>query len=150
MPGPPPAGGPEADASQSPNMNGPSTQAPPANPPQLGSLGPWEPSITGLIPHEEVTKLICDFLFQHVVLRNDVNAGPAGSAAGGQGAIIEVEAKLGHIMDMDRGERLHLPILTETVVNRDTPRLRTSFESNMSVVSSPQTYSVTSNHSDSS
>jgi hypothetical protein len=101
----------------------------------VGILGPWEPSITGFIPHEEVTKLLCDFLFQHVVMRNDVGAGPAGSAAAGQGAIIEIEAKLGHVMDMDRGERLNLPILTETVVNRDIPRFRTSFESSMTVVS---------------
>ncbi|KAJ5631439.1 uncharacterized protein N7484_011539 [Penicillium longicatenatum] len=99
----------------------------------VGILGPWEPSITGFIPHEEVTKLLCDFLFQHVVMRNDVGAGPAGSAAAGQGAIIEIEAKLGHVMDMDRGERLNLPILTETVVNRDIPRFRTSFESSMTV-----------------
>lgn len=130
------AGGPTgALAAPQHNMNGPATQTPPANTPQLGPLGRWEPSITGFIPHEEITKLICDFLFEHVVMRNDVNAGPAGSAAGGQGAIIEVEAKFGHIMDMERGERLHLPILTESVVNRDDPRFRTSFDSNMSIVS---------------
>ncbi|PTU24082.1 hypothetical protein P175DRAFT_0497195 [Aspergillus ochraceoroseus IBT 24754] len=98
---------------------------------QLKSLGPWEPSITGFIPHEEVTKLVCDFLFQHVVLRNDAMAGPAGSLSAGSGAIIEVEAKLGHLVDLDRGERLSLPILTESVISRDNPRFRTSFQSNM-------------------
>lgn len=101
---------------------------------QQGSLGPWEPSITGFIPFEEITKQLCDFLFQHVVMRSDVGAGAAGSAAAGQGAIIEVEAKLGHLMDMDRRERLVLPVLTEGVINRES-RLRTSFESNMTVVS---------------
>ncbi|KAL2870245.1 putative mRNA capping nucleoside-triphosphatase [Aspergillus lucknowensis] len=116
-------------------VNGP--PAPTATPshsaelPQLKSLGPWEPSITGFIPHEEVTKIVCDFLFQHVVLRNDAMAGPAGSSAVGQGAIIEVEAKLGQLIDLDRGERLHLPILSESVISRDNPRIRTSFESNM-------------------
>ncbi|KAJ5632455.1 hypothetical protein N7490_008794 [Penicillium lividum] len=135
-------------AAPPPSNNGPPTPAaPPAPTPAVvtapstnstsnkpvGILGPWEPSITGLIPHEEITKLLCDFLFQHVVMRNDVAAGPAGSAAAGQGAIIEIEGKLGHIMDMDRGERLNLPILTETVVNRDIPRFRTSFESSMTV-----------------
>lgn len=79
-----------------------------------------------------MTKQVCDFLFQHVVMRNEA-AGPAGSAAAGQGAIIEVEAKLGHVMDMDSRERLVLPILTESVINRDHPRVRTSFESNMTV-----------------
>lgn len=116
------------------NNNGPSTQ-PPSAASQTGILGAWEPSITGFIPHEEITKMLCDFLFQHVVLRNDVAVGPAGFAAAGQGAIIEVEAKLGHVMDMDRRERLSLPVLTETVVNRENSHFRTSFESNMTVVS---------------
>ncbi|KAL4929129.1 putative mRNA capping nucleoside-triphosphatase [Aspergillus undulatus] len=95
------------------------------------SLGPWEPSIVGYIPYEETTKIVCDFLFQHVVLRNDAMAGPAGASAVGQGAIIEVEAKLGQLMDLDRRERLHLPVQSETVIDRDNPRFRTSFESNM-------------------
>jgi hypothetical protein len=122
----------------SPSTNGPTpVQPPPSSISQsAGSLGPWEPSITGFIPHEEVTKTLCDFLFKHVVLRTDVNAGPAGSAAAGQGAIIEVEAKLGHIIDMDSRDRINLPILTESVINRESARFRTSFESTMTVVSS--------------
>lgn len=125
-----------------PNMNGPLAQsAPPPAPvpqgvPSVGSLGPWEPSITGLIPYEEITKSLCDFLFQHVVMRNDVAVGGAGSAAAGQGTIIEVEAKLGHVIDQDRRERLRLPVLTESVINRDSP-IRTAFESSMTVVSDP-------------
>lgn len=79
-----------------------------------------------------MTKLVCDFLFQHVVLRNDVGAGPAGSSAAGQGAIIEVEAKLGRHIDMDRGDRLLLPIMTESILNKEHSRIRTSFESSMS------------------
>ncbi|KAJ5244209.1 hypothetical protein N7489_004305 [Penicillium chrysogenum] len=115
----------------------PAPSAPPLRPPSnseaVGSLGPWEPSITGFIPHEELTKTLCDFLFQHVVMRNDVNAGPAGSAAAGQGTIIEIEAKLGHIIEMDSRDRIHLPILTESVLNRENARVRTSFESKMTV-----------------
>ncbi|EAW10318.1 putative mRNA capping nucleoside-triphosphatase [Aspergillus clavatus NRRL 1] len=111
----------------------PTVPAPMVPAPSEGSLGPWEPSITGFIPHEEITKLVCDFLFQHVVLRNDATAGPAGTAAVGQGTIIEVEGKLGHIIDMDRGERVNLPILTESVINKENPRFRTAFESSMTV-----------------
>ncbi|KAF3387737.1 mRNA-capping enzyme subunit beta [Penicillium rolfsii] len=120
------------------SANGPPPPPPPAVAPitrrmhQEGSLGPWEPSITGFIPFEETTKQLCDFLFQHVVVRTDVAVGVAGSAAAGQGAIIEVEAKLGRLVDQDRRERLVLPVLTETVINRES-RLRTSFESSMSV-----------------
>lgn len=117
-----------------PTINGPPPRVAAARVQQEGSLGPWEPSITGFIPYEEITKQLCDFLFQHVVLRTDVAAAAAGSAAAGQGAIIEVEAKLGHLVDMDRRERLVLPVLTESVINRES-RLRTSFESKMTVVS---------------
>ncbi|KXG53692.1 uncharacterized protein PGRI_007420 [Penicillium griseofulvum] len=131
-----------APAVASPSTSMPRVQAPPVPPAPLlrppstsqavGSLGPWEPSITGFIPHEEITKTICDFLFQHVVMRNDVNAGSTGSAAG-QGTIVEIEAKLGHIIDMDSRDRINLPILTESVLNRENSRFRTSFESNMTV-----------------
>ncbi|KAJ5579851.1 uncharacterized protein N7459_005836 [Penicillium hispanicum] len=116
-----------------PSANGPPVHPPAPSTPHVGLLGPWEPSITGFIPYEEITKMLCDFLFQHVVMRNDVAAGPAGSAAVGHGAIIEVEAKLGHVMDKDRNERLHLPILTESVVNRDNSHFRTAFESSMTI-----------------
>ncbi|KAL4885560.1 CYTH-like domain-containing protein [Aspergillus karnatakaensis] len=131
---------------ESPAVNGPPTPAQPSQPSQpappaqavqstgpaqLKSLGPWEPSISGFIPFEDITKVVCDFLFKHVVMRNDAMAGPAGATAVGQGAIIEIEAKLGQLMDLDRGERLHLPILTESVINKDNTRLRTNFESNM-------------------
>lgn len=112
------------------------TRTLPPDPPLEGSLGPWEPSITGFIPHEEITKMICDFLFEHVVLRKDINVSHAGSAATGQGAIIEVEAKLGQIKDLDRGDRLRLPIFTESILKRDDPGLRTAFESSMTLVSS--------------
>ncbi|KAL4946692.1 hypothetical protein BDV06DRAFT_182128 [Aspergillus oleicola] len=102
-----------------------------SEPPEMKSLGPWEPSITGFIPYEEITKIVCDFLFQHVVLRNDAMAGPAGASAVGHGAIIEVEAKLGQIIDLDRRDRILLPIQSECVIDKENSRFRTSFESNM-------------------
>jgi hypothetical protein len=102
--------------------------------PRVGLLGPWEPSITGLIPHEEITKVICDFLFQQVVIRRDIGAAAAGAAATGRGAILEVEAKLGQLVDKDRGGRLRLPVLTECVLNKDDAVVRTSFESSMTLV----------------
>ncbi|EGE83142.2 mRNA capping nucleoside-triphosphatase [Blastomyces dermatitidis ATCC 18188] len=109
----------------------------PARPPPVDqtatSLGPWEPSITGLIPHEEVTKLICDFLFQQVVMRRDIGAGPAGGSAIGQGAVLEVEAKLGMLVDRNRGERVRIPALTECILAKDDPSIRVGFESSMSL-----------------
>ncbi|OAX79636.1 hypothetical protein ACJ72_06042 [Emergomyces africanus] len=109
----------------------------PARPPPIDqiatSLGPWEPSITGVIPHEEITKLICDFLFQQVVMRRDIGAGPAGGSAVGQGAVLEVEAKLGLLVDRNRGERVRIPALTECILAKDDPSIRVGFESSMSL-----------------
>ncbi|KAJ5964316.1 uncharacterized protein N7479_004192 [Penicillium vulpinum] len=132
-----------APAVAPPSASKPRVQAPPVPPAPLlrppstsqavGSLGPWEPSITGFIPHEELTKTICDFLFHHAILRKDVNAALADAAAAGHGTIVEIEAKLGHIIDQDSRDRLHLPILTESVLNRENARVRTSFESSMTV-----------------
>ncbi|KAJ5480730.1 hypothetical protein N7539_006624 [Penicillium diatomitis] len=115
----------------SPSMPTAGTTSTP-RPQHTGSLGPWEPSITGFIPYEELTKQLCDFLFQHVVMRTDVAVDATGSAAAGAGTIVEIEAKLGHVVDQDRRERLVLPVLTESVINRDS-RVRTAFESNMTV-----------------
>ncbi|KAJ5090613.1 hypothetical protein N7532_009297 [Penicillium argentinense] len=128
-----PGAAPSVPAAATSSSNGPPSQPAATNPSEQGSLGIWEPSITGFIPHEEITNELCNFLFRHVVARNDVGAGPAGAAASGQGAIIEVEAKLGHIIDQDRRERLNLPIKTEAVINREMAGFRTSFESNMTV-----------------
>lgn len=146
--GPPPPSATSSRAARTPvaappSSNGPPPPAQPAAPSTAtttapeGALGIWEPSITGFIPHEEVTHELCDFLFRNVVARNDVGTGPAGAAAVGAGAIIEVEAKLGQIIDQDRRERLLLPIKTEAIISRETAGFRTSFESNMTIVSTP-------------
>lgn len=119
---------------ETPPVNGPPPSSQPPESPTTSSLGPWEPSIRGIVPYEEITNTVCDFLFQHVVLRNDAVAAPAGTSAAGQGAIIEVEAKMGQLVDMDRNERLHLPIQTESVLDKTNSRLRTAFESTMTVV----------------
>lgn len=103
--------------------------------PTYGPLGPWEPSISGKIPHEEMTKVICDFLFKEVVCRREFAAGSAEAALNGLGAVIEIEAKLGQIMDKDRGHRLRLPIGTECILQTENSGFRTAFESSMSLVS---------------
>jgi hypothetical protein len=105
--------------------------------PQLtyGLLGPWEPSICGKIPYEEVTKTVCDFLFKEVVCRRDLAAGAAGAAATGSGAMLEIEAKLGRIMDKDRQGRLRLPVMSECILQTENSGYRTAFESSMSLVS---------------
>lgn len=93
------------------------------------------PTVTGVIPYEEVSRTICDFLFNHVVRRRDIGVGNTGGSAPGQGAVIEIEAKLGKLIDRNRGARLHLPVMTECVLDREDPGLRVSFESSMTLVS---------------
>ena len=102
-----------------------------------GPLGHWEPSIMNIIPYDEVVKAVSDFLFNNVILHNNqIGVAAAGGAAGG-GAVLEIEAKIGRIMDKNTTDRLRIPVLTETVFNRGDTEKRTSFESSMTEVSRP-------------
>ena len=100
---------------------------------RLPGFGPWEPSIIGSEPYEEVSRQVADFLFHNVVLQNDpalVNGGP-------DGPIIEIEAKIGHLIDKNTNDRLALPIRSETVFNHNDPSFRVQFRSSMSDVCHP-------------
>ncbi len=104
--------------------------------PQLGDrgpLGPWEPSFLNIITYDEVTRRISDFLFQEVVLRDDVGTGPAGSAPGPD-AVLEIEAKIGHLIDKNTNDRLRLPVMSECVLDKRNPDLRIQFQSSMTEV----------------
>src|SRR2546421_163011 len=97
-----------------------------------GSLGPWEVSISNVIPYEEVTRVVSDFLFNQVVMRDDVDDGSAGT---GHGAHLEIEAKIGHLIDRNTDIRLRLPVMTETVLSQNDPSMRIAFKSSMTEVS---------------
>ncbi|KAI6713906.1 hypothetical protein JHW43_003560 [Diplocarpon mali] len=85
-------------------------------------LGPWEASITGVKPVEQVTKLVADFLYLNVISRGDL-----GELAS-RGVEIEIEAKLGHVIDKETSDRYRLPVSSECVL-MNTNRVR--FESSM-------------------
>ncbi|KAL8903775.1 MAG: hypothetical protein Q9207_003699 [Kuettlingeria erythrocarpa] len=99
----------------------------------LGVLGPWEPTITDVIPAEELTRTVMDYLIHTVVQMNGVAFGPAGGSATGRGAVVEIEAKIGQIIDQNTNDRLRLPVETECVLSRNDPNLRTQFRSSMTV-----------------
>ena len=99
-----------------------------------GPLGPWEPSFTNIIPAEELVRVVSDFLFQHVVQRLDVGVGPAGGGTEG-GAVLEIEAKIGQLIDKNTNDRLRLPVLNECVVSHTDPSIRIAFKSSMTEVS---------------
>ncbi|KAL9008568.1 MAG: hypothetical protein Q9173_006319 [Seirophora scorigena] len=94
-------------------------------------LGDWEPTITNVIPAEELTREIMNYLFQSVVQMNGVAFGPAGGSAPGRGAVVEIEAKIGQIIDKTTNDRLRLPVMTECMLSRTDPNLRTAFRSSM-------------------
>lgn len=98
-----------------------------------GILGPWEPTITNVIPAEELTRGVMDYLIQTVVQMNGVAFGPAGGSTTGRGALVEIEAKIGQIIDKDTNDRLRLPVMTECMLSRTDPNLRTAFRSSMTV-----------------
>ena len=98
------------------------------------ALGPWEYNIVNILPNEELTRIVADFLFAEVVNRKDIGTGPAG-AGYGSGAVLEVEAKLGQLVDKNTNDRLRLPVMTECVISKNDPNLRVMFKSSMTEVS---------------
>lgn len=99
-----------------------------------GPLGPWEYNIINTLPAEELTRTVSDFLFENVVLRNDVGVAPAGGGRG-LGAVLEIEAKIGQLIDLNTNDRLQLPVMTECVLDHQNPNMRTAFKSSMTEVS---------------
>ena len=89
-----------------------------------GPSGVWEPSILNLTPSEDLTRVLCDFIYNEVVLRDDV----------GEGAVLEIEAKIGQLVDKNTNDRIRLPVMTESVVCKNDPNLRIAFESSMTEV----------------
>ena len=107
------------------------------------ALGPWEYNIVNILPNEELTRIVADFLFAEVVNRKDISTGPAG-AGFGSGAVLEVEAKLGQLVDKNTNDRLRLPVMTECVISKNDPNLRVMFKSSMTEVgTSDQLYFFT-------
>ena len=103
-----------------------SVQAPPAEPGPQDVLGPWEASILGVKPAEEVSKVIADFLFIHVVNGNDIQEVLS------RGIEFEIEAKLGTLIDKDTNHRVDRGLESECIL-QDTGRI--AFKSSMTEVS---------------
>jgi hypothetical protein len=100
-------------------MNGNAALGPSTLPTTL----PWEPSITNVLPYEDLTRRISDWIYGVI----DKENAPAG------GAMFEIEAKIGEIHDIEEGRRLSLPVACETVFVKERWR-RTKFESSMDQV----------------
>ncbi|KAJ6437405.1 mRNA capping nucleoside-triphosphatase [Purpureocillium lavendulum] len=98
-----------------------------ANPPPVESgpqdiLGPWEASITGIKPYEEVSKKIADFIFINAVNNRDIKEIIS------RGIHFEIEAKLGTLIDKDTNHRVERYLETESVLQATG---RVAFRSSM-------------------
>ncbi|KAF4624563.1 hypothetical protein G7Y89_g13608 [Cudoniella acicularis] len=87
-------------------------------------LGPWEACITGTKPVDQMNRTVADFFFRNVVSRGDL--GELSS----RGVEIEIEAKLGQLIDKETNQRFQLPVLTGCIV-AESPRI--GFRSSMTV-----------------
>ena len=110
------------------------THVPTAQPErEIGPLGAWEPSILDVEPTEDITKVISDWLFTEVVLKQGIGVGPPGGSAS-TGAVLEIEAKIGRLIDQNTNDRLRLPVASECVISQSDPNMRINFESSMTEV----------------
>ncbi|KAH6877148.1 CYTH-like domain-containing protein [Thelonectria olida] len=87
------------------------SQAPPAEPTPQDFLGPWEASITGVKPYEEITKTVADWLFINVINNEDMQEILS------RGIQFEIEAKLGTLIDKDTNQRVDRLIDSECVIH---------------------------------
>jgi hypothetical protein len=96
------------------------TPGPPPQPSSKPTALSWEPSITNVLPYEDLTQHVSSWIFNTIGREDPLS----------DGAFFEVEAKLGTIHDIEGGRRLNLPVMTETVFDRSGFR-RTRFDSSM-------------------
>lgn len=99
----------------------------PAEPTPAAVLGPWEPSLTGIKPSEEMSKNVADFLFIHVVNNED-----SRTIAANPDIQFEIEAKLGRLIDRDTNHRIQPRLATESILDDSW---RVAFKSTMTEVS---------------
>lgn len=110
----------------------------PAEPNPRDLLGPWEASITGTKPLEEIPKQVTDFLFINVVTHDDIQEITSRNIK------FEIEAKLGTLIDKDTNQRVNRDLTTECLL-ADSGRI--AFKSSMTEVSRTMTRFVIVAHS---
>jgi len=103
-----------------------------AIPETLGLSGAWEPVMNDTIPHDEIIRRIANFLFINVVSKDAFATSQAGGLPSANG-VLEIEAKIGTLIDRSTGTRVHLPIMNEAVLQGG---FDVAFESTMSEVRS--------------
>lgn len=90
--------------------------------------GPWEMSIADMVPTDEMLQAVADFMFRGMLLHPELGAGDPRLGS------LEIEAKLGQIVQPKTGDRIHLPVQSMTVLDQRFSH-DVSFRSEMSPVS---------------
>jgi hypothetical protein len=91
-------------------------------------LGPWEKTFRWNTPYPDMLKVVQDWLWQNLDQLGDVGSDPRE----GQ---VEIEAKIGTLIDNNTDTRLKLPVATMCVIQPDLHSNRYSFRSEMREVS---------------
>jgi hypothetical protein len=90
-----------------------------------------EDSFIGIMPFSDIHKSLCDFVFHNVVQNNTFGTTRAGEAASSHLGELEIEAKIGTIIDRNTNDRLRMQAASEVVLPHGT---NITFESMMTEV----------------
>jgi mRNA capping enzyme, beta chain len=84
-----------------------------------------EPSFDNVVPYDDLTRTASDLIWDTIMrFPRDVEITPTDR--------FEIEAKLGTIIDVNTGERIHLPVDGEVAITEEFSR-RTRFQSRMTI-----------------
>ena len=103
-----------------------------------GPLGYWERSITNVEPFNDLTRMVTDFIYSELDRRPDIAVTDVGGNVSPNGQI-EIEAKLGTLVDKRENERIRLPIVSAVILGLEARR-NIAFESFMTEVCLAQRY----------
>lgn len=125
-------------SSRTPAVNGPAVNGASkivpgpqlAKEPPPVELSPYEETFDNTCPSDEVARYVCDFLFRCIMQYNTLEAGQTGSVPSPHGQL-EIEAKIGTLIDRNTDLRMMLPVRTEAILAETHD---VSFVSNMTTV----------------
>ena len=98
-----------------------------------GPLGYWERCITNVEPYNDLTRIVTDFIYSELDQRPDIDVTEVGGIVSPNGQI-EIEAKLGTLVDRRSNERIRLPVVSAVILDLEARR-HIAFESFMTEVS---------------
>lgn len=84
---------------------------------------PWELSVTGTLPADHLMHHVAEFLYITMLSHPDLGAG------GSKDGALEIEAKVGTLVDKNENDRLKLPVTTPCALHEGFSKSHVRFES---------------------